>query len=94
MDVPLWAWAAVLGVILAMLAIDLFAHRRAHVIGVREALGWSIFCGPRREFRCPDRRGHGAEFSAQYFAGYVIEKSWPSTTCLSGPSSSAISRSP
>ena len=41
MDVSLWLWFAVLGLILGMLAIDLFAHRRAHVIGVREAAGWS-----------------------------------------------------
>ena len=41
MSVPLWGWLAVLGVILAMLAIDLFAHRDAHVIGVREAAIWS-----------------------------------------------------
>ena len=27
----------------AKVAIDLFAHRSAHVIGVREALGWSAF---------------------------------------------------
>ena len=41
MDVPLWAWAAVLAVILAMLAVDLFAHRTAHVVSVREAAIWS-----------------------------------------------------
>lgn len=41
MTVPFWAWAAVLGVILLMLAVDLFAHRKAHVVGVREALAWS-----------------------------------------------------
>ena len=41
MDVPFWAWAAVLAVILAMLAIDLFAHRTAHVVSVREAAIWS-----------------------------------------------------
>jgi len=37
MDVPLWRWIAVLGIILGRLATDLFAHRKAHVIGVREA---------------------------------------------------------
>ena len=42
MTVPLWAWFAVLGVILLMLAVDLVAHRTAHVIGVREAAVWSI----------------------------------------------------
>ena len=41
MDVPLWAWGAVLAVILVMLAIDLLAHRREHVIGIREAAVWS-----------------------------------------------------
>src|SRR3712207_9543909 len=28
-DVSLWSWLAVLGVIVGMLAVDLFAHRRA-----------------------------------------------------------------
>ena len=42
MTVPPWAWFAVLGVILLMLAVDLVAHRTAHVIGVREAAVWSI----------------------------------------------------
>src|SRR3712207_3907340 len=40
-DVSLWLWLAVLGGIVAMLAVDLVAHRRAHVIGVREAAVWS-----------------------------------------------------
>src|SRR3712207_9447894 len=40
-DVSLWLWLAVLGVIVGMLAVDLFAHRRAPVIGVRGAAAWS-----------------------------------------------------
>src|SRR3712207_5901787 len=40
-DVSSSLWLAVLGGIVAMLAVDLFAHRRAHVIGVREAAAWS-----------------------------------------------------
>jgi tellurite resistance protein TerC len=74
--VPLWAWLAVLGAILAMLAIDLFAHRQAHVIGVREAAGWSAFwvvCGV--SFGVLIWSLYGAEFGQQYFAGYLIEKS-------------------
>ena len=75
-DVPLWAWAGVLALILVMLAIDLFAHRRAHVIGVREALGWSIFwVALGVGFGILIWSVYGAEFGAQYFAGYVIEKS-------------------
>ena len=42
MNVPFWGWAALLAVILAMLALDLLAHRRAHVVGVREAALWSV----------------------------------------------------
>ena len=61
MSVPLWVWLAVLGVIGAMLALDLVAHRRAHVIGVGfGALIWWYY---------------GADLGQQYFAGYLIEKS-------------------
>ena len=41
LDVPLWAWAAFAAVVLVMLAVDLLAHRGAHVIGFREAAWWS-----------------------------------------------------
>jgi tellurite resistance protein TerC len=74
--VPFWAWAAVLGVILAMLAIDLAAHRRAHVVGVREALAWSgVWVALGLAFGAVVWWVWGAEFAGQYFAGYVIEKS-------------------
>ncbi|MHA6628125.1 MULTISPECIES: TerC family protein [Pseudonocardia] len=76
MLVPLWAWLAVLAVILVMLAIDLFAHRRAHVIGVREAAAWSVVwvaCGVG--FGVLIWSLYGAELGQQYFAGYLIEKS-------------------
>ncbi|GAA4677743.1 TerC family protein [Pseudonocardia yuanmonensis] len=76
MSVPLWAWFAVLGVVLAILAVDLFAHRRAHVIGLREAAAWStvwVLLGVG--FGALIWWIHGAEFGQQYFAGYVIEKS-------------------
>ena len=41
MSVPLWAWLAFAGVVVIMLAVDLLAHRGAHVIGFREAAAWS-----------------------------------------------------
>ena len=76
MSVPLWAWFAVLGLILAMLAVDLVAHRRAHVIEVREAAVWSaIWVAVGVGFGVLIWRVYGAEFGQQYFAGYVIEKS-------------------
>ncbi|MGX7829348.1 TerC family protein [Actinokineospora sp. 24-640] len=76
MAVPLWAWFAVLAVILAMLAVDLFAHRRAHVVGVREAAVWSaVWIAFGIGFGAVVWWTWGAEFAGQYFAGYVIEKS-------------------
>ncbi|GAB3893487.1 hypothetical protein GCM10029964_070340 [Kibdelosporangium lantanae] len=76
MTVPIWAWAAVLGAILAMLAVDLVAHRRAHVVGVREALAWSgVWVALGLAFGGVVWWVWGAEFAGQYFAGYVIEKS-------------------
>jgi tellurite resistance protein TerC len=75
-SVPLWAWFAVLGVILAMLAVDLLAHRRAHVIGLREAAVWSAFwVALGSGFGLVVWRFLGGEAAAQYFAGYLIEKS-------------------
>ncbi|MBC7373012.1 MAG: tellurium resistance protein TerC, partial [Frankiales bacterium] len=76
MDVPFWAWLAVLAAIAVMLAVDLFAHRHAHVIAVREAAIWTLVwvaCGVA--FGALIWSVYGAELGQQYFAGYVIEKS-------------------
>jgi tellurite resistance protein TerC len=76
MNVPLWAWLAVSGVIVLMLAIDLLAHRRAHVIRVREAAAWSaVWVTLGVAFGIVIWVVSGAEFGQQYFAGYLIEKS-------------------
>ncbi|OPG10208.1 TerC family protein [Microbispora sp. GKU 823] len=76
MSVPLWVWAAVLAVILAMLAVDLFAHRRAHVVGVREALAWSgVWIALGLGFGVVVWLVWGPDAGGQYLAGYLIEKS-------------------
>ncbi len=76
MDVSLALWMAVLGLIVGMLAIDLFAHRRAHVIAVREAAVWSaLWVAVGVGFGAWVWWAHGAELGQQYFAGYLIEKS-------------------
>jgi tellurite resistance protein TerC len=41
LSVPPWAWLVLGAVIVTMLAVDLLAHRRAHVINFREAAVWS-----------------------------------------------------
>ncbi len=76
MNVPLWAWAAVLAVILAMLAVDLLAHRRAHVVSVREAAAWTaIWVSLGLAFGGVVWWAYGAQAGGEYFAGYLIEKS-------------------
>jgi tellurite resistance protein TerC len=76
LSVPLWAWFATLAVIVVMLAVDLFAHRRAHVIGVREAAVWSaVWVALGVAFGVVVWWAYGPEPGQQYFAGYLIEKS-------------------
>jgi len=76
MDVSIWMWAAVLGVILVMLAVDLLAHRDAHVIRVREAAAWSaVWVALGVGFGALLWWWQGPEIGQQYFAGYLIEKS-------------------
>src|SRR5688572_80873 len=48
LDVPIWAWFALLGVIGVMLAVDLFRHRDDHEPTASEALTESaiwVLCG-------------------------------------------------
>ena len=76
MDVPFWLWAAVLGLILAMLAVDLLAHRRAHVVGVREAGAWTaVWVSLGLAFGGVVWWMYGPTAGGEYFAGYLIEKS-------------------
>jgi tellurite resistance protein TerC len=75
-DVPFWAWAAVLALILVMLAVDLFAHRDAHVVGVREAAYWSAaWVGLGLAFGGIVWWQYGGQAGGEYYAGYLIEKS-------------------
>jgi tellurite resistance protein TerC len=76
MDVSLSVWLAVLGVIVVMLAIDLFAHRDAHVISAKEAAIWSaVWVAMGVGFGLIVWATAGGEFAGQYYAGYLIEKS-------------------
>jgi tellurite resistance protein TerC len=69
-------WFSVLGLILVMLAIDLFAHRKAHEISVKEAAYWSLFWVTLGiAFGGLIWWHFGGEFGQQYYAGFLIEKS-------------------
>lgn len=76
MVVDLWVWLVLLGIVLAMLAVDLFMHKDAHVISVKEAAVWSvIWVGVATIVGGLIWWHFGSEFGMQYFAGYLIEKS-------------------
>ena len=76
MIVDLWVWFALLGIVLVMLAVDLFMHRDAHVISVKEAAVWSVIWVAVASIVGGLIWWYfGSEFGMQYFAGYLIEKS-------------------
>ena len=76
MEVSPWIWFLLLGGIIAMLFVDLFLHRDAHVIGVREAAWWSaLWVSIGLAVGGVIWWFYGSEFGMQYFAGYIIEKS-------------------
>jgi tellurite resistance protein TerC len=59
-----------------MLAIDLFAHRKANEISVKEAAYWSLFWVTLGiSFGALIWYQFGAEYAQQYYAGFLIEKS-------------------
>ncbi|MDT7786980.1 MAG: tellurite resistance protein TerC [Pseudonocardiales bacterium] len=70
-------WAATIGVIVALLAVDLvLAAWRPHRIGFREASLWSVFyILVAIGFGVWFAGAHGGGFGAEYFAGYIVEKS-------------------
>lgn len=70
-------WAATLGVITALIAFDLWQSRRnPHVVRLREAAGWSVFYfAVAVLFGVVFALIAGWDFGAQYFAGYIVERS-------------------
>ncbi|GAA4987733.1 TerC family protein [Kineococcus glutinatus] len=76
MAVPLWAWAALAAIIVIMLAVDLFAHRGAHVIGFREAAVWSgVWVGLALVFGVVVFATLGTQAGVDYTTAWLLEKS-------------------
>jgi tellurite resistance protein TerC len=77
MGVELWVWAAFVGMILLLLALDLFVfHREAHEVSFREATLYSVFwITLGLAFGGVIFWWQGVEAGGQYLAGYLIEKS-------------------
>jgi tellurite resistance protein TerC len=76
LDVEIWHWLVLGGVVLALLAIDLYRHREAHEPSAREAGGESaiwVLCG--LGFGGFVAVVFGADAFGEYISGYLIEKS-------------------
>jgi len=77
LEVSAAAWAATLGLIALLFAVDLWAaSRRPHAVGFREAVAQSVFyVAVALAFGVVFGMVAGWEFGAEYFAGYIVEKS-------------------
>jgi tellurite resistance protein TerC len=77
LTVPLWAWAAFIVFVIAMLALDVFVlHRSAHEVSLREAGIWStIWIVLGLGFAGLVWAWEGSDTAQAYLAGYLIEKS-------------------
>jgi len=77
MDIDLWVWVAFLGLILALLALDLLVfHRNAHEVSFREATLFSAFwIALGLAFGGFIFWWLGPKAGGEYLAGYLIEKS-------------------
>jgi TerC family integral membrane protein len=76
-DVPPWAWVALLAAIAALLFADLLiVHRRPHVISLREAAVESaVWITLGVSFAAIIAFAFGGSAAGEYMAGYLIEKS-------------------
>ncbi len=76
LDVPVWAWFALVALLLVMLGVDLYRHREAHAPTPREAaiesIGW-VTCG--LAFSGVIAIAFGGDAFGEYISGYLIEKS-------------------
>jgi tellurite resistance protein TerC len=77
LEVTLTGWVVTIGLVLGLLALDLVvAGRKPHTIEFREAAAWSIFyVAIAIAFGVVFALVTDWEWGAQYFAGYIVEKS-------------------
>ncbi|CAL9392707.1 tellurium resistance protein TerC [Streptomyces sp. DH-12] len=75
-DVPFWLWIAFGVTVVVSLAIDLVAHRAAHVIGFREATAWSAgWIGLAILFGGVVFLVVGTDAGVEYTTAWLLEKS-------------------
>ncbi len=77
MDVSNLVWAVTIGVIVALILVDLFTvSSKPHDVMFKEAILWSIFyIGIAVIFGVWVWSNYGSQFGTEYFAAYLVEKS-------------------
>ncbi|MCT2543350.1 TerC family protein [Streptomyces atratus] len=76
LEVPLWLWGAFAATVVVSLALDLLAHRTAHVIGFKEAAVWSaLWVGLALVFGAVVFLVLGATAGTEYTTAWLLEKS-------------------
>lgn len=76
MNVPLWAWLAFGALVVTMLAVDLLAHRGAHVIRFKEAAWWSaLWVGISLVFALVLGLTLGRDAGVEFTTAWLLEKS-------------------
>ena len=77
MNVTFLTWAVVVGIILALIVIDLLTvSRKPHEVMFKEASIWSIFyISVAVIFGVWVWQSAGSQFGTEYFAAYLVEKS-------------------
>ena len=76
LDVPTWLWATFAIGVVVMLAIDLLAHRKEHVIGFREAAAWSaVWVGLSLAFAVLVWFTLGSTAAVEFTTAWLLEKS-------------------
>ncbi|MEU9865870.1 TerC family protein [Streptomyces sp. NPDC047971] len=75
-DVPSWLWIVFAATVLVSLAVDLLAHRQAHVIGFREAAAWSaVWISLAIVFGAVVFLVVGTQAGVEYTTAWLLEKS-------------------
>jgi tellurite resistance protein TerC len=76
LSIPWEVWALTLGVIVALFTFDLvISGRNPHAVGFKEAAGWSVFyISVAIVFGLVFGAWAGSPYGAEYFAGYIVEK--------------------
>ncbi len=77
LEISWLTWGLTIGLIVVLLAVDLVvAAVRPHRVGFKEATAWSAFYVlVAIGFGIWFASVHGGAFGAEYFAGYIVEKS-------------------